>query len=78
MSISTAYCGVRDRNVCVVTTAEAGHEGEADLQSLAITCMGYAYGPICTGDFCPNFGDGRVHMGVRLAGHALDAAALRV
>jgi hypothetical protein len=64
MHVHSAYCAIRDRNVCVAMSDEPTHEGQADLQDLKIICMKYSYGALCTGDFCPNYGSGRVGMGV--------------
>jgi hypothetical protein len=63
MQIRSAYCAIRDRNVCVAMTDEQIREGQADLPDLKIICMKYSYGSICTGDFCPNYGTWRVGMG---------------
>jgi hypothetical protein len=65
MHIYPAYCAVRDQDVCIEMSEELPEERKADLQNLAIMCMKYSYGPICTSDFCPNFGSGLVGMGVR-------------
>lgn len=73
MRIATAFCTLRDRSVYITLDEPA----EAD-QDLEIMCMDYGYGPLCTGDFCPNFGLGNVYMGIRPpCEHCYPAAALR-
>lgn len=65
MHIYSAYCAIRDRNVCVEMAGEPTHERQANHQDhLRIICTKYSYATICTGEFCPNFGQGRVGLGV--------------
>lgn len=65
MNTCPAYCAMRDRDVYVVLPDDPSQATQANPTDLAVICRTYSYAAVCTGDFCPNFPDGHVAVGVR-------------
>ncbi len=65
MYIGTVFCAMRDQDVFVALPDDASEEMKAELENTAIICGKYSWAPICTGQFCPHFAEGRVGIGMR-------------
>ena len=63
MHIYPVHCEMRNQDVYVTLADELSQQAQQDLRDLSVICVKFSCAPICTADYCPDFGRGNVGLG---------------